>query len=189
MATIRRLYRLTAGMTAILAAAAMTGDCWGSSEAPADAPTAAAVNQCEVVASPPLAVPATPADTAAPLRHGVFRFASYPTAWTAAQKTNRPILVFVTSPSCPHCTRMLGETYSQASVSRFVVGSFETVFVDRMEQPALVAKLHVRMYPTTLVVAPNNKVIDVIEGYVDGATLSRRLRTSLAAQTDVVQTR
>jgi hypothetical protein len=38
-------------------------------------------------------------------------------------------------------------------------------------------------------VAPNNKVIDVIEGYVDPTTFSRRLQTTLAAQATATQTR
>jgi hypothetical protein len=139
-----------------------------------------------VPAKAPLACP--PARAAAPLRHGVFQFTSYPDAWRAAQKTNRPILVFATSSSCTHCTRMIGETYQLAQVKQFVTASFETVLVDRFEQPELAARLKVRWYPTTLVVAPNNKVIDVIEGYVDPATFARRLRTTLAAQ-PVVHTR
>jgi thioredoxin-like negative regulator of GroEL len=131
---------------------------------PAEAPPAAATKE-----------------KSAPLRHGVFRFTSYPAAWTAAQKTGRPILVYVTSRSCPHCTRMLGETYQRATMRTFVSDSFETVLVDRTEQPGLAQKLRVRLFPTTLVVGPDNQVIDVIEGYVDAAAFSRRLQTSLAA--------
>lgn len=138
---------------------------------------AAAATSTPSEAPPAAAVESKPA----PLRHGVFRFTSYPAAWTAAQETGRPILVFVTSRSCPHCVRMLGETYQRSTLQTFVKGSFETVLVDRTEQPELAQKLHVRMFPTTLVVGPNNKVIDVIEGYVDAAAFSRRLQTSLAA--------
>ena len=133
--------------------------------------------------SPPVA------EKPAPLRHGVFRFTSYPAAWMAAQETNRPILVFVTSRSCPHCSRMLGESYRAAAVRDFVSGSFETVLVDRSEQPELAAKLHVKWFPTTLVVGPDNKVMDMIEGYVDPASLSRRLQTTLAAHTKETQKR
>lgn len=177
-----KLIRMAGGATAAVAAAAIAANGWCNSDAPTEPPKPAVVAE---VAS----LPAAPVAAPAPLKYGVFRFSSYPTAWTAAQSTNRPILVFVTSPSCTHCTRMLGETFRQTSVSRFVADSFETVFVDRMEQPALAAKLHVRMYPTTIVVAPNNKVIDVIEGYVDSATFSRRLQTTLASQSNVIQTR
>ena len=122
-----------------------------------------------------------------PLRHGVFRFNTYPAAWTAAQKTNRPILVYACSPACPNCVRMLGETYQTERVQQFVSGSFETVFIDRFEQPDMAAKLHLRWFPTTLIVSPSNKVIDVIEGYVDAATLERRLQTSLAAHAKSVE--
>jgi thiol:disulfide interchange protein len=126
---------------------------------------------------------------AAPLRHGVFRFTSYPAAWTEAQKSGKPILVFVTSKSCPHCTQMLGQTYQTAGVKDFVSGSFETVLVDRSEQPELAAKLHVRWFPTTLVVGPDNQVMDIIEGYVDAGAFSRRLQTTLAAQSEETQKR
>lgn len=115
------------------------------------------------------------------LRHGVFRFASYPDAWTAAQESNRPILVYATAPNCPHCVRMINESFAASPVKRLAVESFETVYVDRAEQPDLAAKLKIRYFPTTIVVAPNNQVLDVIEGYVDAPTLNQRLKTSFAA--------
>jgi thioredoxin-like negative regulator of GroEL len=115
------------------------------------------------------------------LRHGVFRFTSYPQAWTAAQESNRPILVYATAPNCPHCVRMISETFAASPVKRLATDSFETVYVDRAEQPELAAKLKIRYFPTTIVVAPNNQVLDVIEGYVDAATLNQRLKTSFAA--------
>jgi hypothetical protein len=78
---------------------------------------------------------------------------------------------------------MIGETYQQPKIKRFVGVSFETVYVDRAEQPELAAKLQVRWFPTTIVVSPDNQVLDVIEGYVDPATFALRLRTSFAAHT------
>jgi thioredoxin-related protein len=132
-----------------------------------------------------------PAPAKAPLRmrHGVFKYSSYPAAWTSAQSTNRPILVFATSSNCPHCVRMVGETFRSAQVSRFVNDSFETVYVNRAEQPELSAKLKIRWYPTTLVVGPDNQVIDVIEGYVDAKTFAQRLQTSVAAHQAATQKR
>ncbi len=123
------------------------------------------------------------------LRHGVFKYSSYPAAWTSAQSTNRPILVFATSTNCPHCTRMVGETYRAPQVSRFLNDSFETVYVSRSEQPDLAAKLKIRLFPTTIVVGPNNQVLDVIEGYVDSKTFAQRLQTTMAAHAAATQTR
>ncbi|MBX3434577.1 MAG: thioredoxin family protein [Pirellulales bacterium] len=124
-----------------------------------------------------------------PLRHGVFRWTSYPAAWTAAQKTNRPILLYVTSPGCPHCVKMVSETFQAPHISPLVSESFETVYVDRAVQPELVAKLKVRWFPTTIVVGANNKVIDVLEGYVDPLAFTTRIKTGLAASTTSTQTR
>lgn len=115
------------------------------------------------------------------LRHGVFRHSSYPAAWTSARKTHRPILLFACSPNCPHCVRMIGETYQAPHIKRLVNDSFEAVYVDRAEQPELTAKLRIRYFPTTIIVGPSNQVLDVIEGYVDSRTLAQRLQTSMAA--------
>jgi thioredoxin-related protein len=115
-----------------------------------------------------------------PLQHGVFRWTSYPAAWTAAQRSQRPILVFVTSSRCPHCVRMLSQTFKDADVQQTVVEGFETVYVDRSAHPELVAKLGVRLFPTTVLVGSNNKIMDVLEGYVDAAAFQRRLQPRLA---------
>jgi hypothetical protein len=123
------------------------------------------------------------------LRHGVFKYSSYPAAWTSAQSTNRPILVFATSSNCPHCVRMVGETFQAAPIRGYVNESFETVYVNRAEQPELAAKLKIRWYPTTLVVGPDNHVIDVIEGYVDAKTFAQRLQTSVATHQAATQKR
>jgi uncharacterized protein YyaL (SSP411 family) len=131
--------------------------------------------------------PALTPITQRPLRHGVFRWTSYPAAWTAAQKTNRPILLYVTSTQCPHCVRMLSDTYRLPTIQATVTNSFETLYVERSSQPKLVEKLRIRLFPTTMVVGPNNKVIDVMEGYMSPDVFARRLQVNLAA--NPVQTR
>ena len=50
----------------------------------------------------------------------LFKYDSYPAAWTAAQESNKPILVYVTMPQCPHCTKMLDTTYGSAEVTAMV---------------------------------------------------------------------
>jgi len=150
-------------------------------------PSARGADAIERSPAAKIASPAPEAKTV--LRHGVFRFHSYPAAWTAAQKTNKPILVYATTSNCPHCVRMIGESYRSPQVSRFVNDSFETVYVDRGEQPELTAKLRVRWFPTTIIVGPNNQVLDVIEGYVDPKMLAQRLQTTFAAHAAATQTR
>jgi hypothetical protein len=142
-------------------------------------PQAAQVAAANAPATVPIPLPAEQAPLR--LRHGVFKYSSYPAAWTSAQSSNRLILVFATSHNCPHCVRMINETFQATQVRSFVNDSFETVYVNRSEQPELATKLKLRWFPTTLVVAPNNQVLDVIEGYVDARTFSQRLQTTVAA--------
>ena len=110
----------------------------------------------------------------------LFRHLTYPDAWRAAQKSSRPILIYVSMPNCPHCVKMAEQTYQLSPVEGLVRGSFETITVDRYQHAKLVEKLKVRWYPTTVLVAPNNKVLDVIEGYVDAKDFHQRLQLGLA---------
>ena len=119
----------------------------------------------------------------------LFRHSTYPAAWTASQQSNRPILVYVSMHNCPHCVKMVERTYELPEVERLVSSSFETIRADRYTHAELVQKLHVKWYPTTILVGPNNKVLDVIEGYVESKAFQRRLQTGLAASTTQTQTR
>ena len=119
----------------------------------------------------------------------LFRHTSYPDAWTASQKSNRPILLYVTMPGCPHCDKMMEETYHLPNVKQMVSQSFETVYVSRKTHPALVKSLKVKWYPTTVLVGTNNKVVDVIEGFVDAKVFQRRLKVGIASTDSLTQTR
>ena len=76
---------------------------------------------------------------------------------------------------------MVEQTYKRPRVRRLLGSSFETVFVESSRQPKLVSKLRIQWFPTTIVVAPNNKVIDKIEGYVDPSVFADRIQSQLAA--------
>lgn len=132
---------------------------------------------------------ATSQDDETPKKTSLFRHSTYPAAWKAAQKTNRPILVYVCMPNCPHCVKMREQTYELPKVERLVSGSFESIRADRFTHTKLVKKLDVKWYPTTVLVSPNNKVLDVIEGYVDAKPFQRRLQTGLATLAPPTQTR
>ena len=135
----------------------------------------------EVIGSETEAKPAKP--------QPLFRHTSYPEAWTASQESNRPILLFVSMSGCHHCDKMMAESYHTPEMKKMISESFEPVYVTRKAHPKLVKSLKVRWYPTTVLVGPNNKVMDVIEGYVDTKTFRRRIQTGLAAGKTVAKTR
>ena len=119
----------------------------------------------------------------------LFRHTTYPEAWTASQKSNRPILLFVSMSGCHHCDKMMAESYNLPQMKEMITESFEPVYVTRKAHPKLVKALKIKWYPTTVLVGPNNKVMDVIEGYVDTKTLRRRLQTGVAAGKSPLKTR
>ncbi len=137
------------------------------------------------------AAPAQSVSTPLPAKNNqrLFQHTAYPDAWTAAQKSNRPILLYVTMPGCPHCERMIEETYHLPNVEQMVSQSFESVYVSRQTHPRLVKSLKVKWFPTTVLVGTNNKVMDVIEGYVDAKAFQRRLKVGLASADSSTQTR
>jgi len=137
------------------------------------------------------AIPAQTVSTISPVDapRTLFSHTSYPEAWTAAQQSNRPILLYITMPGCPHCEQMLAKTYHRENIEHLVCESFESIQVNSRSQPALVKALHVKWFPTTILVGTNNKVMDVMEGYVDAKTFQRRLQTGLASAETSTQTR
>ena len=98
----------------------------------------------------------------------------------------RPMLIFITMDSCPHCHRMLDTTYADVSVARAIADEYVPTMINATEDTKLAQRFGVRIYPTTFVVGPNNRLIDKIEGYVPAETFRVRLATAsrrLAAQT------
>lgn len=115
--------------------------------------------------------------------HGVFRHASVEQAWRTAAAAKRPLVVMFTSANCPHCDRMLAETYGNPAIQRLLTENAETVLADDAAYHKLAAKLGIRAYPTTIVVSGEGKIVDAVEGYVDAAKFAQRILPWLAPQT------
>lgn len=151
-----------------------------------DEPVVSAAEVAEVEQSS-AAAESTPVEESLPVAKPIvkvrplFQHRTYPAAWRAAQESNRPILVFVCMPNCHYCVKMKHQVYQQPRVKDLVSNSFETIAADRYTHPKLVSSLKIRLYPTTVLVGPNNKILDVIEGYADANKFQRRLQTGLAS--------
>ena len=101
-------------------------------------------------------------------------------------------LVYVSMSNCHFCEKMKTQVYQLPRVKNLVTSSFETIHIDRYAHAKLVEKLQVKWYPTTVLVGPNNKILDVIEGFAEASQFQQRLQTGLASVhtvTEVTQTR
>ncbi|MBI3838735.1 MAG: thioredoxin family protein [Planctomycetia bacterium] len=100
-------------------------------------------------------------------------------AWQTAQMTNRPLLVFVTSSSCPYCRKMESNTLASPAIARRIRSSYVPVVVNAEESGAIAAQLQVRSVPTTIVISPDARMADRLEGYVPASKLQARLESVL----------
>ncbi len=90
----------------------------------------------------------------------------------------RPMLVFVTMDGCPFCEEMLRTTYQDPSVADEIADRYVPTVVNGSRQQALATQFGVRIYPTTFLIAADNRVIDKIEGFVAPEDFRRRIATA-----------
>jgi len=99
----------------------------------------------------------------------------YIRAREATSREKRPLLLFFTMDGCGYCHLMSQRTFANVRVVEDVSSLFVPVAVDGPRQKWLAQKLGVRVYPTTVLISPDDRVLDVIGGYVDSDHLRRRL--------------
>ncbi|MCA9230793.1 MAG: thioredoxin family protein [Planctomycetales bacterium] len=110
----------------------------------------------------------------------IFTHSSIEQAWQLAVKEQRPLLVMFESDHCVYCRRMLSETYGHPAIRRMLARDAETVLAKAEDYRPLIKRMGIRGYPTTLVVSPEGKVLDVVEGFVDAKAFSERVIPLLA---------
>ena len=98
-------------------------------------------------------------------------------AWQTAQKADRPLLLFVTSSHCPYCRKMKSDTLANPAVARRVHDSYVGVIVDTKNSAEMTARLRIISVPTTLLVLPDGRIADRVEGYVSPNKLLARLES------------
>ena len=118
----------------------------------------------------------SPASTPEALTPAVlFRHATIEQAWQTARTQQRPLVVMFTSDRCPHCERMLAETYAHPEIGKFLADHAETALAHAADNRELAARLGIRGYPTTVVVSAEGQIVDAVEGFVDAPTFGRRI--------------
>ncbi len=98
-----------------------------------------------------------------------------PAAWKSMRDEGRPMLLFVTMDGCHHCRRMEAQTYRDERVVGRIRSSFVAAAINGPRQPEVARRLGVRVYPTTLIISPEFRVLESIRGYVPPEELTARL--------------
>lgn len=122
-------------------------------------------------------------------QQALFAHTTLDRAWKTAVEHQRPMLVLFSTEGCHYCTKMLAETYSHAKVQQLLRGHVEMVKVNAQEYPALIERLDIRGYPTTLLVSPRGNVLDAVEGFAPAATFADRIGPLLKAEAQATSSR
>jgi thioredoxin-related protein len=108
-------------------------------------------------------------------REGINWHQEMPAAWQSMRDERRPMLLFVTMDGCRHCTRMKSQTYQDERVVGRIRTSFVAAAINGPRQPDVARRLGVRVYPTTLIISPEYRVIESIRGFVSPDEMTSRL--------------
>ena len=100
-------------------------------------------------------------------------------AWKAAAVGRKPLVVMFTSDNCIYCKKMLKKTYRHPTIEKMLLGNTETVLAHANQYRDLVKKLGIRGYPTTMIISPDGKVLELMPGYVEPKAFAQRIHPIL----------
>jgi protein disulfide-isomerase len=113
----------------------------------------------------------------------------YASARREGIKEDRLVLLFVTSENCGYCVKMQDETLSDQTIIRELQRKFVPAKLKLKLDDELAQQLHVKIYPTTLIISPQGKILDYARGYVTSKELHQRMNDALVEQTSLASNR
>lgn len=93
----------------------------------------------------------------------------------SSRQSGRPMLIRFGADWCGHCQRMKRETYSDRQIIADLNRAYIAVDLDADANQELVKRFRITSLPTTLVVAPDLRIIDRQEGYRTAEQLSQTI--------------
>lgn len=105
----------------------------------------------------------------------------YGRARRLSHQTNRPVLLFLSTDGCVHCTRMQNGALQDQRVVTHLRDEFVPAAIKVTGDSSLARDLNVTIYPTTVIIAPDGKILDYVRGYVTPEELSPRLANAVRA--------
>lgn len=103
-------------------------------------------------------------------------------AWHEAQVQQRPLLLYVSMPGCGYCRKMEAESLHHPAIRQQIAAGYVAARMDGRANPQFARRLGVTVYPTTVIVSPENRLLDSLRGYVGPQQLHARLAAVHSAQ-------
>lgn len=98
----------------------------------------------------------------------------------AMKKSDKPMMLFLTAPSCVYCEEMKRDTFSQEWIIKEVNNKYTPVMIDGREHKTIADRLNVKMFPATAIVHPTGKVVEIVHGYRSPADFLKHMAVGRA---------
>jgi thioredoxin-related protein len=99
----------------------------------------------------------------------------YNAARKEAKEKNKPIVLDFGIDGCSPCKQLDATTFRDPAVVKALTERFIPVKVNASRDPGLAQALGINSFPTLVFAAPNGKILNQQDGYVDAAHFSRQL--------------
>ena len=103
--------------------------------------------------------------------------------------TNRPVMLFLTMDGCVHCSRMEHDAFRDPQVISNLNNSFIPAMVKTDMKSRLARGLKVNIFPTTVFIAPDGKILEYIRGYIPKTKLNLAMNRVMDASAASVASR
>ncbi len=97
-------------------------------------------------------------------------------------ETDRPLLLYVTSQDCHYCSKMQALTFSDSQIILDLQDRFVAAKLHLAADSELGKQLMINIYPTTIIISPQGKILDYVRGYLDPVALQRRMSDAIGSQ-------
>lgn len=92
-----------------------------------------------------------------------------------AKRAGLPLLIQVSAEWCPHCVRMERETYTDPQLTSIISQQYVAVSVDADDQREFIQQMGIQSFPTTLVVAPDLRILNRLQGFQSAGQIMQAL--------------
>ena len=124
-----------------------------------------------------------PADSVRAVEPAIQWRADYNAARKEAQEKGLPLLVEVGTEDCFYCKKQDATTFRDPGLIALVNARFVPVRVDANRDPAFAQALRVQLYPTTVLGAPDGRILSFLQGYTSADQMRDHLRRAAPAVT------
>ena len=103
----------------------------------------------------------------------------YNAARAEAHEKNAPLVVVVGTDDCIYCRKQDATTFRDPALAELLNRQAVIVKVNGAKEPAFVQALKIQIYPTTVIAAPDGKIVSFLQGYVTADQLRDHVKSAV----------